>query len=35
VAAGLHAVGAKPEEIAAIFEALRSAGALNAEVVIR
>jgi flagellar P-ring protein precursor FlgI len=35
IAAGLHAIGAKPEEIAAIFEALRSAGALSAEVVIR
>jgi len=35
VAAGLHAVGAKPEEVAAIFEALRSVGALSAEVIIR
>ncbi len=35
VAAGLHAVGARPDEIAAIFEALRSAGALSAEVVVR
>jgi flagellar P-ring protein precursor FlgI len=35
VAAGLHAAGAQPDEIAAIFEALRDAGALNAEVVIR
>jgi len=35
VAAGLHAAGARPEEIAAIFEALRSAGALQAEVVVR
>jgi flagellar P-ring protein precursor FlgI len=35
VAAGLHAAGAKPEEIAAIFEALQAAGALSAQVVIR
>lgn len=35
VAAGLHAVGARPREIAAIFESLRAAGALAAEVVIR
>lgn len=35
VAAGLHAAGAAPQEIAAIFEALQSAGALTAEVVIR
>lgn len=35
IAAGLHASGAQPDEIAAIFEALRDAGALNAEVVIR
>jgi flagellar P-ring protein precursor FlgI len=35
IAAGLHAVGARPEEIAAIFEALRAAGALGAELVIR
>jgi flagellar P-ring protein precursor FlgI len=35
VAAGLHAAGAEPGEIAAIFEALRDAGALNAEVVVR
>lgn len=35
VAAGLHAAGAKPEEIAAIFEALQAAGALQAQVVIR
>ncbi len=35
VAAGLHAAGARPAEIAAIFEALRDAGALNAEVLIR
>ena len=35
VAAGLHAAGARPEEIAAIFEALRAAGAVVAEVVVR
>lgn len=35
VASGLHAAGAKPEEIAAIFEALQAAGALQAQVVIR
>ncbi len=35
VAAGLHAVGARPAEIAAVFEALRDAGALDAEVVVR
>jgi flagellar basal body P-ring protein FlgI len=35
VAAGLHAAGAKPAEIAAIFEALQAAGALQAQVVIR
>lgn len=35
VAAGLHAAGATPEEIAAIFEALRTAGALRAEVEMR
>lgn len=35
VAAGLHAAGAGPEEMAAIFEALRDAGAINAEVVVR
>jgi flagellar P-ring protein precursor FlgI len=35
IAAGLHAVGAKPEEVAAIFEALRSVGALSADVIIR
>jgi len=35
VAAGLHAAGAKPQEIAAIFEALQAAGALQAQVVIR
>jgi len=35
VAAGLHAAGATPEEIAAIFEALRAAGALRADVEMR
>ena len=35
VAAGLHAAGARPEEIATILEALRDAGALDAEIVIR
>lgn len=35
VAAGLHAAGAKPEDIAAIFEALERAGALTAELVVR
>jgi flagellar P-ring protein precursor FlgI len=35
VAAGLHAAGARPEDMVAIFEALRSAGALNAQVVVR
>ena len=35
VAAALHAVGAAPQEIAAIFEALRRIGALSAEVVSR
>ena len=35
VAAGLRAAGAKPAEIAAIFEALQAAGALQAQVVIR
>ena len=35
VAAGLHAAGAKPAEIAAIFEALQAAGALQAQVVVR
>lgn len=33
--AGLHAAGARGTEVAAIFEALRAAGALRAEVVIR
>jgi flagellar P-ring protein precursor FlgI len=35
VAAGLHAAGATPDEIAAIFEALADAGALHAEVLVR
>jgi flagellar P-ring protein precursor FlgI len=35
VAAGLHAAGAKPDEIAAIFESLRAVGALHADVVLR
>jgi flagellar P-ring protein precursor FlgI len=35
VAAGLHAAGATPDEIAAIFAALADAGALHAEVLIR
>jgi len=35
IAAGLHAAGAEPREIASIFEALRDAGALNAEVIVR
>ncbi|MDM7913671.1 MAG: flagellar basal body P-ring protein FlgI [Candidatus Eisenbacteria bacterium] len=35
VAAGLHAAGARPDEMAAIFEALQASGALRAEVVIR
>jgi len=35
VAAGLHAAGARPQEIAAIFEALEAAGALAAQVVVR
>ncbi len=35
VAAGLHAVGAAPEEVAAIFESLRVAGAIMARVVVR
>lgn len=33
--AGLHAAGARGQEVAAIFEALRTAGALRAEVVVR
>ncbi len=35
VAAGLHAAGAKPQEIAAMFSALREVGAIGAEVVVR
>jgi len=35
VAAGLHAVGAEPREIAAVFESLKAAGALTARVVVR
>ena len=35
VAAGLHALGAEPGEIAAVFDALRSAGAIRATVVVR
>jgi flagellar P-ring protein FlgI len=35
VAAGLHAAGAQPQEIAAMFAALRDVGAIGAEVVIR
>ena len=35
VAAGLHAAGARPQEIAAMFEALQAAGALTAEVIVR
>src|SRR5690625_5047635 len=35
VAAALHAVAARPSAIGAIFEALRSVGAIDAEVVIR
>lgn len=35
IAAGLYAAGAKPAEIAAIFDALRVAGSLRAQVVIR
>jgi flagellar P-ring protein precursor FlgI len=35
VAEGLHATGARPREIAAIFGALREVGALTAEVVVR
>lgn len=33
--AGLHAAGARPAEVAAIFEALRTAGSVVAEVVVR
>ncbi len=35
VAAGLHAAGARPQEIAAMFSALREVGAIGAEVVVR
>ena len=35
VAAGLHAAGARPDEIAAIFEALVAAGALTSQLVVR
>ena len=35
VAAGLHAAGVRTDDMAAIFEALRAAGALHAEVVVR
>ncbi len=35
VAAALHAVQVQPQEIAAIFESLRSIGAISAEIVIR
>ncbi|MEO7085029.1 MAG: flagellar basal body P-ring protein FlgI [Gemmatimonadaceae bacterium] len=35
VAAALHAIQAQPSEIAAIFESLRSIGAISAEIVIR
>ncbi|HXW96683.1 MAG TPA: flagellar basal body P-ring protein FlgI [Gemmatimonadales bacterium] len=35
VAAGLHAAGARPTEIAAMFSALREVGALSAELVVR
>lgn len=35
VASGLHAAGARARDITAIFEALRDAGALRAEVVVR
>ncbi len=35
VAAALHAAGAEPAEMATIFEALRSTGALHADVVVR
>jgi flagellar P-ring protein precursor FlgI len=35
VAAGLHAAGLKPADMAAIFEALRAAGAMVAEVLVR
>jgi flagellar basal body P-ring protein FlgI len=35
VASALHAMKASPADVAAIFESLRSVGALSAEVVIR
>jgi len=35
VAAGLHAAGARPQEIAAMFSALKEVGAIGAEVVVR
>ena len=35
VAAGLHAAGVRPEDMAAIFESLQASGALRAEVVVR
>lgn len=35
IAAGLHAAGVKPEDMAAIFEALQASGALHAEVIVR
>lgn len=35
VAAGLHAAGARPQEIAAMFSALREVGAIGADVVVR
>lgn len=35
IAAGLHAAGATPREIAAIFEALRDVGAIRMQVIIR
>lgn len=35
VAAGLHAAGAEPQEMVAIFESLRAAGALRATLVVR
>jgi hypothetical protein len=31
----LHAVGAEPREIAAVFESLKAAGALTARVLVR
>jgi flagellar P-ring protein precursor FlgI len=35
VAAGLHAMGAIPSEVASVFDALRASGAVTAQVVIR